>query len=151
LVEIDRYDPRKDLDDLKEIFEDFKENMSYFDADWKRFEDVLNKRVLDLKFRNAMIVAREGEKMVGWGTYTPFSDYLGNERILIHQILVKKEDAYKKGIEEAIIKEIESYIKNTLKRDKVYYISTDKESKKVSLFMKLGMKKSPHVWHEKDL
>ena len=52
LVEIDRYDPRQDLDDLKELFEDFKQNKAYFDADWKRFELVLNKRVLDLKFRN---------------------------------------------------------------------------------------------------
>ena len=151
MVEIDRYDPRQDKEDLKELFEDFKENKAYFDADWKRFEDVVNKRVLDLKFRNAMVVAREDGKMIGWGTYTPFTDYLGNERYLIHQVLVKKEHAFKKGIEEAIIREIETYLKQSLKVDKAYYIMTDKESKKISLFMKMGMKKSPFIWYEKDL
>ncbi len=151
MVEIDRYDPRKDLEDLKELFEDFKENKAYFDSDWKKFEEVLNKRILDLKFRNGMVVAREYGKMIGWGTFTPFSDYLGNERFLIHQVLVRKDDAFKKGIEEAIIRELESYIKNTLKHNKVYYLCTDKESKKISLFIKLGMKKSPFIWYEKDL
>ena len=47
-------------------------------------------------------MAKEDGKIVGWGTYTILRDYLGNDRTIIHQVLTKKEDSYKKGIEEMI-------------------------------------------------
>ncbi|MBN1215230.1 MAG: hypothetical protein JXA99_07270 [Candidatus Lokiarchaeota archaeon] len=151
MIVIDRYNPRDDKEELKELFEDFAENKLYFKTSWQDFEKVLNERVLDLTLRNGMIVAKEDGKLVGWGTYSQFKDYLGIERVLIHQIMTKKIDAYKKGIEEQIIREIEKYIKNTLEIDKAYYIGVEPDNNLQSVFLKLGIEKSKYVWYEKDL
>jgi RimJ/RimL family protein N-acetyltransferase len=151
MIIIDRFDPRLDRDALKEIFEDFIENKSYFFSHWKKFEAELNKRVLDLQYRNSMIVAKEDGKIVGWGTYTVFRDYLGNDRAIIHQILTKKDESFKKGIEEMIIKEIQQYIKKTLKLDRVYFFCPDEDSALRSVFMKLGIKKSKYFFYEKEI
>jgi L-amino acid N-acyltransferase YncA len=151
MIVIDRYDPRLDQDALKEIFEDFIENKSFFFSHWQKFEKELNKRVLDLQYRNSMIVAREDGKLVGWGTYTSFRDYLGNDRAIIHQILTKKEDSYKKGIEELMIRELQLYIKKTLKLDKVYYFCPDSDGALRSVLMKLGIKKSKYFIYENDI
>jgi len=151
MITIDRYDPRLDKNELKEIFEDFVENKSYFFSHWQKFEQELNKRVLDLQYRNSMVVAKEEGKVVGWGTYTSFRDYLGNDRAIIHQILTKKEDSNKKGIEEKIIRELQLYIKKTLKLDKVYYICPDSDGALRSVFMKLGVIKSPNIWYENEV
>ena len=151
MIVIDRFDPRLDRDELKEIYEDFIKNKSYFPSNWKQFETELNKRVLDLQYRNSMVVAKEEGKIVGWGTYTVFRDYLGNERAIIHQILTKKEDSFKKGIEEMIIKEIQLYIQRTLKLDKVYFFCPDDDAANRSIFMKLGVKKSKFFIYEKEI
>ena len=148
---IERYDPRVDKDALKEIFEDFIENKSYFFSHWERFEEELNKRTLDLQYRNSMVVAKDEGKIIGFGTYTLFRDYLGNDRVMIHQILTKKESSFKKGIEEQIIRELQLYIKRTLKIDKVYFICQDTDGAQQSLFLKLGIKKSKFVWYEHDI
>ena len=150
MLAIERYDPRIDKDELKEIFEDFIENKSYFFSHWEKFEAELNRRVLDLQYRNSMIVAKEGGKIVGWGTYTKFRDYLGNERVIIHQVMTRKDDAYKKGIEEMILRELQLYVKKTVKLDKAYYICPDSDGALRSIFMKLGVKKSKFVWYEGD-
>lgn len=97
-----------------------------------------------------MVVAREAGKMIGWGTYTIWRDYLGKDWAVIHQILTKREDSYKKGIEERIIKELQSYIKRTLKIEKTYYICPDSNSALRSIFLKLGIKKSDYIWYEYD-
>jgi hypothetical protein len=151
MIVIDRFDPRLDREILKEIFEEFIENNSYFFSHWKKFETELNKRVLDLQYRNSMIVAKEDGKIVGWGTYTVFRDYLGNDRAIIHQVLTKKDDSFKKGIEEMIIKEIQLYIKKTLKLDKVYFFCPDEDGALRSVFMKLGVKKSKYFFYEKEI
>ncbi len=151
LIGIERYDPRIDKNALKEIFNDFIENKLYFFSRWEKFEEELNKRTLDLQYRNSMVVAREGGKIIGFGTYTLFRDYLGNDRVLIHQILTKKEDSYKKGIEEQIIRELQLYIKKTLKMDKVFFISPDSDGTMKSIFLKLGIKKSKHIWYEREI
>ena len=148
MIVVDRYDPRLDKEDLKEIFEDFIENKSYFFSHWKKFEEELNKRALDLQYRNSMVVAKEEGKIVGWGTYTVFRDYLGNDRALIHQVLTKKDDAYKKGIEEQILRELQLYIKKTLKIDNTFFICPDSDGALRSIFMKLGVKKSKFIWYE---
>lgn len=151
MIEIGRYNPRTDEESLKKLFEDFIQNKSYFKVSWEQFKEELDKRVLDLTKRNGMVTAREDGRLVGWGTYSKFLDYLGNTRILIHQVMTRKEDAYKKGIEEKIIRELEKYVKNTLKYDKAYYLWMESDSSLRSLFLKLGIKKSDYIWHEKDL
>jgi hypothetical protein len=62
-----------------------------------------------------------------------------------------KEDSFKKGIEEKIIRELQLYIKRSLKIDKVYFISPDSDGAKRSLFLKLGVKKSPNFWYEHEI
>ena len=151
MIVTDRFDPRLDKDAVKEIFEDFIENKSYFISSWQEFEKELNKRVLDLQYRNSMLVAKEEGKIVGWGTYTLIKDYLGNKRALIHQVLTKKEDSYRKGIEEQIIRELKLYVKRTLNLDKVFLICQDSDSALRNLVMKLGAKKSKNYWYENDI
>jgi len=151
MIETERFDPRLDKDAVKEIFEDFIENKSYFISTWQEFEKELNKRVLDLQYRNSMVVAKEEGKIVGWGSYTLIKDYLGNQRALIHQVLTKKEDSYRKGIEEQIIRELKLYVKRTLNLDKVFLICQDSDSALRNLFMKLGAKKSKNYWYENDI
>ena len=150
-MEITRYDPRKDKEALNELFNDFIENKSYFSSNWNNFEYELNKRLLNLQYRNSMIIAKEGDKLVGWGTYTIFRDYLGNDRVLIHQVLTKKEDSFKKGIEEAIIREIITYIKKTTEIDKFNILGPDSDGSLRSLLLKLGLKKSKFIWYENNL
>ena len=151
LIIIDRYDPRSDKEALKEIFLDFIEHKSYFFSHWQKFEEELNKRTLDLQYRNSMVVAKEDGKIVGFGTYTLFKDYLGNDRVLIHQIITKKEDSFKKGIEEMVIREIQLYIKRTLKIDKAYFICPDEDGVLRSVFLKVGINKSKYIWYEHEL
>ena len=150
-MEITRYDPRKDKEALNELFNDFIKNKSYFSSNWNKFEYELNKRLLNLQYRNSMIIAKEGDKLVGWGTYTIFRDYLGNDRVLIHQVLTKKEDSFKKGIEEAIIREIITYIKKTTEIDKFNILGPDSDGSLRSLLLKLGLKKSKFIWYENNL
>lgn len=150
-MEITRYDPRKDKEALNELFNDFIENKSYFSSNWNKFEYELNKRLLNLQYRNSMIIAKEGDKLVGWGTYTIFRDYLGNDRVLIHQVLTKKEDSFKKGIEEAILREIITYIKKTTEIDKFNILGPDSDGSLRSLLLKLGLKKSKFIWYENNL
>ena len=151
LIIIDRYDPRSDKKGLKEIFLDFIEQKSYFFSHWQKFEDELNRRTLDLQYRNSMVIAKEDGKIVGFGTYTLFRDYLGNDRVLIHQILTKKEDSFKKGIEESVIREIQLYIKRSLKIDKAYFICPDEDGALRSVFLKIGIKKSNYIWYEHEI
>ncbi|MFX1568231.1 MAG: hypothetical protein ACFFCV_07675 [Promethearchaeota archaeon] len=140
-----------DKEALKEIFKDFIETKSYFFSHWDRFEEELNRRSLDLQYRNSMVVAKIDGKIVGFGTYTLFRDYLGNDRVLIHQVLTKKEDSFKKGIEEQVIRELQLYIKRSLKIDKVYFICPDDDGALRSLFLKLSIKKSKYIWYENEI
>jgi len=151
LIIVDRYDPRSDKEALKEIFINFIAIKSYFFSTWEKFEEELNKRTLGLQYRNSMVVAKEDGKIVGFGTYTLFRDYLGKDRVLIHQVLTKKEDSYKKGIEEMVIREIQLYIKRTLKIDKVYFICPDEDGALRSVFLKVGINKSKQIWYENEI
>lgn len=151
MIVIDRYDPRKDKEEILEIFEDFIENKSYFFSYKERFESELNKRVLDLKYRNSIILARENGKIVGAGFVSTYIDILGNENCLIHQVMTRKEDSYKRSIEERIIRELMKYIKTTLKINKAYIKCRDSDSALRSLLLKLGIKKSKEVLYEIEL
>ena len=150
-ISIVRYDPRKDKEAVKEIFEDFIQNKCYFESTWEKFEKELDKRVLDLHHRNSMVIAKEGDQTVGYGTCTVFVDYLGNDKGVIHQVITKKPDSFKKGIEEAIIKELLAYLKNTMNLKNVFFICPDSDSNYRSNLMKLNAKKAKHVWYEKEL
>ncbi|MFX1325995.1 MAG: hypothetical protein ACFE8N_13660 [Promethearchaeota archaeon] len=151
MIIIDRYDPRSDKEALKEIFEDFIKNKAYFFSHWGKFEEELNRRSLDLQYRNSMVIAKEDGIIVGFGTYTLFRDYLGNDRILIHQVLTKKEDSFKKGIEEMVIRELQLYVKRSLKIDKVFFICPDSDTALRSVFLKVGINKSKHFWYEHEI
>ena len=151
MITIERYDPRRDKDELRELFDDFIRNKSYFPSNWNKFEYELNKRLLNLQYRNSMVMAKEDGKIVGWGTYTILRDYLGNDRTIIHQVLTKKEDSYKKGIEEMIIKELMNYSKSILSINKFNIICPDSDGNLRSVLLKLGLKKSDFVWYEKDI
>ncbi|MFX1257556.1 MAG: GNAT family N-acetyltransferase [Promethearchaeota archaeon] len=148
MIEIRRYDPRADKDELRELFMDFIKNKSYFSTNWNKFEYELNKRLLNLQNRNSMITAKEDGKVVGWGTYTIFRDYLGNDRVLIHQILTRREDSFRKGIEEGIIRELLTYIKQITGITKYYVICPDSDASLRNLLIKLGLKKSEFIWYE---
>ncbi len=151
-MEVERYDPRRDKEALKDLFNDFIQNKSYFHSNWNNFEYELNKRVLNLQYRNSMVMVKEGEKMVGWGTYTIFRDYLGIDRVLIHQVLTRKEDSFRRGIEENIIRELITYIKKTIPdMKKIHIICPDSNGSMRSLLMKLGLKKSEYIWYEKEI
>ncbi|TFG09133.1 MAG: hypothetical protein EU539_00415 [Promethearchaeota archaeon] len=151
-MRIERYDPRNDKEALKALFEDFIQNKSYFKSNWNNFEYELNKRLLSLQYRNSMVMVKEDEKAVGWGTYTIFRDYLGNDRVLIHQVLTRRADSFKKGIEEMIIRELMSYVKKTLPDiEKINILCPDSDASMRSLLMKLGLKKSEYFWYEKEI
>ena len=107
MIEVGRYDPREDKEALIELFEDFNNNLSHFPVPREHFEKELNLRVLDLQYRNSMITAKENGKLVGFGTFTVFIDYLGNKHALIHQVMTRKEDSFKKGIENLILEELQ--------------------------------------------
>ncbi|MFX1273578.1 MAG: hypothetical protein ACFFAT_00930 [Promethearchaeota archaeon] len=148
MIEIGRYDPREDKEALKELFDDFNNNISYFPVPKEQFERELNLRVLDLQYRNSMITAKENGKLVGFGTFTVFIDYLGNKHALIHQVMTRKEDSFKKGIENLILEELQKYVGRALKTDKFYYRCPDKDSNMRSLLLKLNQKKSNFFWYE---
>lgn len=148
MITIDRYDPRRDKDDLKDLFDVFIKNKSYFDSNWNKFEYELNKRLLNLQYRNSMVIAKEEGKIVGWGTYTIIRDYLGNDRTLIHQVLTRKEDSYRKGIEEMIIKELMNYSRSVLGINIFNVVCPDSDGNLRSVLLKLDYKKSPYIWYE---
>ena len=151
-MDVERYDPRKDKEALTDLFNDFVQSKSYFTSNWNNFEYELNKRLLNLQYRNSMVMVKEDDKMVGWGTYTIFRDYLGNDRVLIHQVLTRKEDSFKKGIEEIILRELMTYIKKTIPdMKKIHVICPDSNGSMRSLLMKLGLKKSEYIWYEKEI
>ncbi len=149
MVVIQRYDPRADKNELKALFEDFIEHISYLPGTWEKFEKEVENRALDLRTRNSMVVAKEDGKLVGWATYTKITDYLGNSRVLLHQVITKKADSFKKGIEEELIHELEAYIKKTEHLDRVYIRVKNSDNQSKSLLLKMGYKKSEFMYYER--
>lgn len=148
MIELGRYDPREDKVALIELFEDFNNSISHFPVPKEQFERELNLRVLDLQYRNSMITAKENGRLVGFGTFSVFMDYLGNKYALIHQVMTRKEDSYKKGIENLILEELQKYVSRAIKTDKFYYRCPDDDGNMRSLLLKLNQKKSKFIWYE---
>ena len=140
-ITITRYNPREDKEDLNNLVKDFEYRIG--DVDLDKFNKELEARLKDLRFRNSIILAKEEDKLVGAGFFSIWNDYLGRQTCVLHDIIIRKEDAFKKGIEESIMREIFAYLKNTMKIDEVSVYAKKREDTNLqSVLMKLGMKKS---------
>ncbi len=150
-MNISRYDPRKDIEGLKELARAFADR-SYSQFDEKKFEAEISARVLDLKLRNSIVLARNDEdKIIGAGIFSLFKDNFGNPHCIIHQVMTYKEDSFKLGIEEIIIKEMFKYLKNTMNITNIGLHCMDKDSQYRSVLMKLGINKSKYIFYDYEL
>ncbi|MHA1720070.1 MAG: hypothetical protein ACTSWX_03565 [Promethearchaeota archaeon] len=149
-IKIVRYDPRKDKAALIELIKEF-EYRSIYPIDVQKFSNEIENRVKDLKLRNSMILAKEEERIVGAGFFTLMNDYLGNSHCIIHDVVIRKEDSFKRGIEEKILRELFSYLNKTMKIDKVGFFIRRKDSNIQSLLMKLKIKKSELDYYEGEI
>jgi ribosomal protein S18 acetylase RimI-like enzyme len=149
-LEIIRYDPRKDKEELEKLIKDF-EYRSIYPINLENFQKEISKRVLDLKLRNSILLAKDGGKLIGAGFFTLWLDYLGNIQCYIHDLVVRKEDSFKRGIEEALLRELFKYIKSTLKIDKIGLFARRNDSNYQSLLMKMQIKKSDLDFYEHTL
>lgn len=146
-IKLVRYDPRKDKEGLIALVSEFGYR-SIYPINKESFDKEISKRVLDLKLRNSVILAKDDEKIMGAGFFTTYEDFLGNTHCLVHDVVVRKEDSFRKGIEEMIIRELFKYIKNTMKIDKVEMFFRQKDSNAQSILMKLAIKPSELVFYE---
>jgi L-amino acid N-acyltransferase YncA len=149
-LKISRYDPRKDKEGLEELIAAY-DYRSIYPIQKDLFSKEIGKRVLDLKLRNSMVLAKEDEKIVGAGSFTTYDDYLGNTHCIVHDVAVRKEDSYKKGIEEAVLRELFKYIKSTMKIEKIELFFKKGDSNAQSLLLKLGIKPSDLIFYEHSI
>ncbi|WP_457558037.1 N-acetyltransferase family protein [Candidatus Harpocratesius sp.] len=140
-ITITRYNPRKDKDELEQLLKDFEYRIGKVDFD--KFSKEIEERSKDLRLRNSMILAKEDGKIVGAGFFSIWNDYLGRQHCVLHDVIVRKEHSFKKGIEEKIMRELFNYLKKTMKIEKVsLYAKKKGDSNLLSVLMKLGIKKS---------
>ena len=149
-IKIVRYDPRKDKESLEALVSEF-EYRSIYPIDIRKFSHEIENRVKDLKLRNSMILAKLEDEVVGAGFFTLMNDYLGNFHTIIHDVVVRKEDSFKKGIEESILRELFLYLKKTMKIDKIGIFIRRNDSNIQSLLMKLKIKKSELDYYEGEI
>ncbi len=147
-ITIARIDPRADKDDILHLTQEYFEWQKH-PFDTKNFEVELNNRLADLKKRNGIILAKEDGKLVGLGFFTTYKNFLNVEECVFHKIITRKEDSFKKGIEEAIFRELMKYVKNIFGITKFTLRSFESDLAYVNLLMKLGIKKTPDTLYEK--
>lgn len=148
-IKITRYNPRKDKEELEALVKDFEYRIG--EVDLVKFNKEIEDRLKDLKLRNSMILAKEDGKIVGAGFFSIWNDYLGRQNCVLHDIIVRKDDAFKKGIEELVMRELFNYLKKTMKiKDVSIYAKKKGDSNFQSVLIKLGIKKSEwdHYIHE---
>ena len=149
-IKITRYDPREDKEELENLVKDFEYRLGEVDLD--KFKKELETRLKDLLLRNSMILAKEEGKLVGAGFFSIWKDYLGRQTCVMHDIIVQKENAFKKGIEESIAREMFIYLKKIMKIDAVtIYAKKRGDTNLQSVLMKLSVKKSDWEIYEKIL
>ncbi|MHA1776471.1 MAG: hypothetical protein DRO88_05980 [Promethearchaeia archaeon] len=149
-IKIARYNPRKDKEQLEALLKAFEYRVG--EVDLEKFNKEIEERSRDLRLRNAMVVAKEDDKIVGAGFFSIWNDYLGRQHCVLHDVITRKEDAFKKGIEEMIFRELFSYLKKTMKIKKVsLYAKKHGDSNFLSILMKLGIKKSEWDHYEHEL
>lgn len=152
-IKLRRYDPRKDKEALEDLVKNF-EYRSIYPLKIDAFAKELGRRVLQLELRNSIVLATEGEqeeKVVGAGFFSTWIDYLGNTHCVVHDVVTRKEDSFKKGIEEAVLKELFKYFKNTMKIEKINMFVRKNDSNFQSLLMKMQIKKSDLDYYEYPL
>jgi hypothetical protein len=149
-MELIRYDPRKHRDMVKELVKEF-EYRSFDPIDINAFLKELDARVLELMLRNSIVLAFEGERLLGVGFFTVWTNHLGMKRCEIHQVIVRKDDLFKKGIEETIMKELFNYLKSAMGISKVYLYCRSNDINFKSVLMKMGIKKSDLEYYEHKL
>ncbi|MHA1602242.1 MAG: hypothetical protein ACTSUI_04450, partial [Promethearchaeota archaeon] len=134
---ITRYNPRLDKESLIDLIQNFEYRAGKLDLN--AFSQELEKRLKDLKMRNSIIVAKDDSTIVGAGFFTVWYDFLGRINCVVHDVAVRKEDAFKRGIEEKILRELFGYLKKTMKIESVQLIAHHQgDSNLQSIFMKLG-------------
>ena len=149
-IKITRFNPRNDMDDLLALIDDFEYRVG--EIDLNAVKEQIKARNKDLKLRNSMIIAKEASKIVGAGFFSLWKDFLGKSHCIVHDVVTRKENAFKKGIEEKILRELFQYLKKTMKINKVYLFADKKgDSNLKSVFMKLGIKKGTREYYEHEL
>ncbi len=151
-IQISRYNPRLDREGLLELVKDFEYRVGEERLDLEKFSVELDKRSLDLKLRNSMILGKIDNRIIGAGFFSLWTDYLGFGHCYVHHVITRKEDAYKKGIEEKIMRELFNYLKMTMKIEKVnLFAKKQGDSNLQSIFMKMGIKKNDVDMYEYTL
>ncbi len=146
-IAIVRIDPRADKDDILHLTQEYFE-WQKLPFDLKNFEVELNNRIADLKKRNGIILVKEDGKLVGVGFFTTYKNYLNQDECVFHKPITRKEDSFKKGIEEAIFRELMKYAKSIFGINKFTFRSSESDLAWVNLLMKLGIKKIPDTLYE---
>ncbi len=149
-ITITRIDPRADKDDILHLTQEYFA-WQKLPFDLKNFEQELNNRLGDLKKRNGIILVKEDGKLVGVGFFTPYKNYLNVDECVFHKPITRKEDSFKKGIEEAIFREMMKYAKSIFGISKFTFRSSESDLAYVNLLMKLGIKKAPDTLYEHSI
>ena len=142
-IQISRYNPRQDKEALLELVKDFEYRVGK-KINLENFSAEIDKRSKDLKLRNSLILAKGKSeyRIIGAGFFSLWTDHLGYMHCYVHHVITRKEDAYKLGIEEKILRELFAYLKKTMKIEKVIlFAKKTGDSNLQSIFMKLGIKK----------
>ncbi len=149
-ITITRIDPRADKDDILHLTQAYFE-WQKLPYDPKNFELELSNRLADLKKRNGIILVKEEGKLVGIGFFTVYKNFLNVDECVFHKPMTRKEDSFKKGIEEAIFREMMKYAKSIFGISKFTFRSSESDLAWVNLLMKLGIKKIPDTLYEHSI
>lgn len=143
-IKLSRYNPRQDKADLEAIVADFQYRLDQLGekVDLDKFSKEIDQRSKSLINRNSIVLAKDGDVLVGAGFFTIWTDFLGNQHCLIHDVVTRKENAFKNGIEEAVLRELFNYLKKTMKIDKIGLWARKRDSNFQSVLMKLKIKKN---------
>ena len=146
-INLTRYNPRQDTEELLKLIKEFEYRTG--EIDLNQVEKELKSRSNNLKLRNSIILAREDDKLIGAGFVSIWNDFLGEEQVIVHDVVIRKEDAFKKGIEEQIFKEIIKYLKNFLKVKKYsMFVEKKGQTNLKSIIMNFGVKPSLKDYYE---
>ena len=149
-MELERYNPRKDREALIELVSAF-DYRAFKPIILDNFTKELDTRVKDLKMRNSIVLAKEGENLLGAGFFTVFVNHFGETQCQVHQVVTRKENSFRKGIEEQIMRELFKYIKSTMGINQIFLFCDKSDNNFKSLLMKMGIKKSPLEYYEHTL
>ena len=111
-------DTKNKQEELLKLIKEFEYRVG--EIDLNQVSKELDNRANDLKLRNSIVLAKEDEIIVGAGFISIWNDFLGRTQVIVHDVITRKKDAFKKGIEEKILKELIKYMKNILKIDEFH-------------------------------